>query len=253
VQRLSIGGVGEHLVIATYGFTNVSERTCLLSGRPAITAVVNGAREHLRVAEAGDFASGVVPADVPPGRQAVLALSASQLYGIPCSRLRDLTDPAFTLSGGRGTVSSTQAIVTTHCPLFEGYFGRVEAFRMRGPTASSAEELLAGRLSVPPAVPGTTLRYIVTLRNPTARAVRLRPCPGYTETFVSFSRPMVRVVRVYELNCSRIHEIGPHSVVPFAIRIPVPSWTRPGRANVIWQMDGPSPAYSWKSTRITRS
>src|SRR5205085_9274418 len=67
---------------------------------------------------------------------------------------------------------------------------------------------------------GTTLRFTVTLTNPTKTPVLLRPCPGYTEAMYSNGRTVQHTFRV---KCAPVGTIAPHKRVRFEMRLAVPA------------------------------
>lgn len=99
------------------------------------------------------------------------------------------------------------------------------------------------------AVAGRTLRYEVVLRNPTARPIALRPCPGYLQERFSLATAAgdeaVDDAQVYRLNCRPVASVPAHGAIRFQMRVEVPDGLRPGRRfSVTWRLLGPRTAGS---------
>jgi hypothetical protein len=91
--------------------------------------------------------------------------------------------------------------------------------------------------------PGSSFRYLVHVTNPTAQAVALDPCPGYTEGFKAPHGGQAN----YLLNCSEVTSIGPGETVVYEMYLEVPedfgAETNPERrALLTWAMLGGGPS-----------
>jgi hypothetical protein len=88
------------------------------------------------------------------------------------------------------------------------------------------------------------LDFVVTLTNPNAVAVKLDPCPSYSEYLGPAHSTGPDAVRAfYVLNCDTTPSIAPRADVKFAIRAAVPeSFTGGGFTKLVWQLnpDGPT-------------
>jgi hypothetical protein len=84
---------------------------------------------------------------------------------------------------------------------------------------------------------GTTLSYVVTLRNPTRRQVALAPCPGFTEGL--YADGLV-VQHSFELNCGAARSISAGGHAGFEMRLEVPARAQPGLAKLAWSLDTPT-------------
>lgn len=84
---------------------------------------------------------------------------------------------------------------------------------------------------------GGTLRYTVTLRNPTGVPVTLRPCPGYTQE-LSVTLPIVR--RSFSLSCATQGTIPAHGHVRYAMELAVPRGEKLILADIAWTLDTPT-------------
>jgi hypothetical protein len=101
------------------------------------------------------------------------------------------------------------------------------------------------------------LDYAVSLVNPGGLAVRLDPCPTYTETLTlqtSLGKaPGPAIIRVasYRLNCKGASDVPPHSRIRYRIQIAVPDHPRrPYSGNLEWRLDvldgtGPEASSYW--------
>jgi hypothetical protein len=90
---------------------------------------------------------------------------------------------------------------------------------------------------------GEVLRYRAVLTNPAgADDIPLRPCPGWTETFVvapkAASNPTPSVRRA-AINCPQApNSIGSGETIAFEMELSVPASTEPGPYQLFWQIDG---------------
>jgi len=106
------------------------------------------------------------------------------------------------------------------------------------PSAGSAGTLRV-TLSFPrTARAGGMLRYLVTLTNPTDTAVRLDPCPSYTEAVYLPSPPTDPLSRALFLNCDSMSSIAPGQHVRYQMRLPLPAMAS-GLAKFGWHLNVP--------------
>ena len=217
-------------------FTNVGARACLLRGHPTITA--GGRTVHPQLG--GTYFGRLLPADLAPGRHVFLDLATST--GCDNGRRMPLHDRrlVFTLPQG-GRVRAEHVSITEVCGLSMSDFGLPERY---------PEPRLRARLQLPAAVRAdTTLRYTLTLSNPTATKVVLRPCPGYTES-VYASGLVVR--RSFALDCDSVHVIAARAVVRYALQLELPRRAQPGIAKLGWSLNTPVGPYAGEVVHITR-
>jgi hypothetical protein len=92
---------------------------------------------------------------------------------------------------------------------------------------------------------GTTLRFAVTITNPTQAAIKLSPCPSY-EVGISSARTLA-----YELNCST-PVILPGQTRTFDMQYAVPANTPAGLTKVGWFLLNPSRTGTGDVITITR-
>jgi hypothetical protein len=97
---------------------------------------------------------------------------------------------------------------------------------------------------LPPATPGSTLEFTVTLTNitPYDKPLNLLAlCPGYTES-VSLPNRSGTVTETYELNCAAAGTLQPRSALTFAMRVGIPTDAEVGTAGLVWQLGERGPA-----------
>jgi hypothetical protein len=124
----------------------------------------------------------------------------------------------------------------------------------REPTGQAPRPGTPDTLTVSVAMPaavraGTTLRFVVTLANPTTMTVRLTPCPGYNEEIYTVGG---RVSRWYWLNCGAVRSFPPHGRVRYAMMLPIPARTVTGLAKFWWQLGTPTEPMCGGGVTITR-
>jgi len=225
-------------------FTNVGTTTCLLRGYPTISAVEpNGVRRVLRSRTHDAGVDDLVPADIAPGRHALLDLaSADRCY--PATHLRQ---PVFAFQRVGSISAGDRFGLLAFCGISWSTVGL-----SRREVVPRAAPGTGGELNVTVQVPsavraGATLAYTVTLRNPTGRALSLSPCPGYTQGLYAAGL----VVRgSFELDCAAARSIAPLRHVRFAMRIVVPRRAKPGFAKLSWGLDTPTGRSSGAGVRI---
>jgi hypothetical protein len=113
----------------------------------------------------------------------------------------------------------------------------------RGPFAAERPELppsplegLTATIGLPPAaVAGRSLRYTVTLANPTDRPISLRECPNYQQAVLL--RDGGKAVERHLLNCGPVGAIGPGQRVTFAMVLDLPAGLRPGGGVLTWVVE----------------
>src|SRR5579862_1435193 len=148
------------------------------------------------------------------------------------------TAAAFGVPGG-GWVSSDEPL-TTPCPGWQlTSLGLPQRYPNAPPHPSRGLGALTVSVRLPARIrPGSSLRYLVVLRNPTHSVIRLRPCPRYEELLFG----AVVVQREYWLNCAAARPIGSGADERFAMVLSIPSGIgEPGKLS--WVLGVPdSPA-----------
>lgn len=97
---------------------------------------------------------------------------------------------------------------------------------------------------LPPATPGSTLEFTVTLTNvtPDDKPLNLSAmCPSYTES-VSLPNESGTATERYELNCAAAGILQPRSSLTFAMRVAIPADAEVGTAGLVWQLGERGPA-----------
>jgi Protein of unknown function (DUF4232) len=229
-------------------FTNVGARPCLLRGHPAISAVgPSGGRRALRAQHGGTYFGQLVPADLPPGGRVFLDLATSsgcEGGAKPAVRYEHLR---FGLPQGGG-VRAEQVSISEDCGLSMSDFGLPQRYSQPRAPAGTVGTLQT-RLRLPASVrAGTTLRYIVTLSNPTTSKVVLHPCPGYSEGLYA-SGLVVR--RSFALNCDLLHAVPAYGHVRYAMQLAVPRRAAPGIAKFGWNLNTPTGPFAGRAVEIT--
>ena len=227
-------------------FTNRSRRPCLLRGYPTVSAVdSNGRRTQLRPGRGGGIGGPMLPADLGPGGHVFLDFltSAGCITGSkPPVRYHALV---FTLPQG-GQVWGGRVKIYVLCGLSISTFGLPQRYaEPRG--APGGPGTLAVTARFPQTVrPGTTLRFTITLSNPTRVTVRLNPCPGYTLAIYDGAPH----IGSFALNCDSVKEIRPHGRVRYAMQIAVPPHPTLAVAKLSWSLDTPSGPFAGAGARI---
>jgi hypothetical protein len=234
------GGPAAGTVYQQVRLTNRGDRPCTLSGGPAaVTGVrlTGGTATLTRVAEGDGFnLAGPGPVNLRPGRSGWVTLS----YADGCPKLTAGGTAGYrtlflVLGGGRVRVKFPAAL-NLICGLAASRFG---APPPRPPASRSPLNVLTATAAVPATlIAGARASYLVTLRNRSAAAVRLAPCPSYTEYLGVSSGPdnSGYVVRRYYLNCAAVRRIPARGSVTFAMDMPTPA--RTGQAKLDWQLQG---------------
>jgi hypothetical protein len=233
------GGAATGRVLEELVFTNAGPETCLLRGYPTITAETPAGRRLTLHPGHGTFFGKLVPADLRPGGHVLLLIETDDMCAIggpPAVRYHRL---AFRLPWG-GVVTGRRLTIIRECGLAISTFGRPERYvepRARPDTAGTLQARV--HIGAKVRAGATELRYVVTVRNPGARPVRLHPCPGYTES-VFFARSPFQ--RSFVLNCEAVHAIPARGSVSFEMRLPLPRPLPAGGALVKlgWGLDTPT-------------
>jgi hypothetical protein len=148
---------------------------------------------------------------------------------------------------------------TTEVPIPDGFDdicgGGAGYFTSDSPPPESPQSALEARIDAPAvAIAGTTLRYTVTLTNPTGRDVALDPCPTYEEYVATAGNPTGPVSGTvtstelhYRLNCSEVRSIAAGDHVTYAMELAIPADHRTGPAKFGWisstgDVEGPAAA-----------
>lgn len=231
-------------------FTNTGSLTCLLRGYPTVTAETStGSRVTLHPRH-GTFFGPFVAADLAPGHHVFLDFGTSsgcEGGDKPIVRYLDLR---FTLPQG-GTVAAGKASFWRQCGLDMSGFGLPARYGPL-PARPGALGTLRAAIHVPARLRAGAkeLDFAVTLANPTAKTVRLAPCPGYT---IGFYTPSLSVHRSYALDCDSVHAIPARGHVVFAIRLALPRPLPPDPvAKLGWSLDTPNGPFAGRGLVVAK-
>jgi hypothetical protein len=251
-QRRTAVGLGN--VLERFAFLNLGNTRCLLRGFPRVTGVTaKGVHRSVpaRRSPDGTYFGTLVPADIAPGERGFLDFATGQGCRNPSRSARRYRALVFALPAGGGLVSAPQSSLVIMCG-----FLRMSQLGLLAPqpTAPTPEPGTPDTLTVGAAMPaearaGTTLRFVVTLANPTAGAVRLVTCPRYNEGIYTISG---RVSRWYSLNCEGVRSIAAHARVSYAMALPIPTNVPAGFAKFWWALGTPNKPLHGGVVTITR-
>lgn len=264
--RLGRGGVGLGNDETRIVFTNFGP-LCRLSGYPNLEG--QGATPQwrpLRVRKNGTYFGDLNAADIAPGRNGLLLLGTSMscnALNTPSQSQIVATERAFTYRAIRillpmhhGTVGVNHVNLDVACGLDESRLGVLPPTPQSvQPRPGSVASLLASA-SLPSVLhAGTTLDYVVTLRNPTKTSVAFAPCPNFTESIflvpnVKGARPEVRT---FALNCAEATSVTPHQTERFAMRLTIPRSSQSSYAKFGWSLDTGSGPYIGRGIRVVPS
>jgi hypothetical protein len=246
---VATGHVNERLT-----FTNISRTSCVLTGFPTVSALApSGRRLRLRTvtpSPRGTFFGLLVPALISPGHHVYLDLATEDVtcrLGHPFV-YRDLT---FRLPNGRRLMTHTR--LTRLCGGWQiSRFGLPARTTATVPPSPGSLDALRVAIAVPPSArAGATLRYFVTITNPTDVAVRLEPCPGYTEWFYLPAKPIDHHRgAAFFLNCDALDRIAPGEHVRYEMRLRLPAMPS-GVAKFGWHLNTPNEPGAGTALTIT--
>jgi len=234
LARRTRGGVAAGNVLYRFAFTNTGRGPCLAAGFPAVALRTAAGRSVLvKRASGGTYFGTMAPADIAPGRAAELDLATEDVTCPPTGNRPRRLD-GFRIGGSWIRIHG----LLGGCGHWEvSMLGRPKRWASELPPRAGTPGALAVTWSLRPSFTvsaGQTLRYIVTLRNPTAVAVRLEPCPSYTEFVV----PQRVFTATYYLNCSAVRVIAPGQRVRFRMQQRIPRGVS-GIAKLGWHLDTP--------------
>jgi hypothetical protein len=236
-----------------FTFTNTSDSTCLLSGFATITALAPSGRRvllHPRRSPGGTFFGPLVAADMAPGDHVYLDLGTQD---VTCRLTHPLVYRSLTFGLPGGGRLPSHAHLGRFCGGWQmSRFGLPPRTTATIPPRPGSLDTLRVSMRVPSSArAGATLRYLVTLTNPTHTPVRLDPCPSYTEAVYTAFDPSKRYPRKaipsrqrfrsasFFLNCDTIHAITPGQHVRYQMQLGIPA-TPPGWAKFGWHLNTPS-------------
>ena len=238
------GGVGMGNIRYEVNFTNVSQVTCQLNGVPQVQGLDSAGRLVAVPMTIGTYFLDPIPADVAPGESGYLnigMLNEGNCPGAPApvgySKLR------FGLPGG-GWISTDISVTRACGGLFISGLGKAPGPVVEPSPNPGSIETLAVSVEgfLQQARVATTVHFVVVLANPSQVAVRLSPCPSYTEII----NPYEPISRSIYLNCDHVTVIPPGATVRYAMELevpqPLPQQTAFGAAKWSWRLNVPYPS-----------
>lgn len=254
LRVVSATGLGAAMSNTLFAVTlrNISGSPCTVIGYPTVSGVdAHGVIHRLTVARGSYFGDPGPPANIAPGDTVRVNVSG----GDACQELFDghhLVYPTLRLSlPSGGTIDVDGTAFDAICGVSVSAFGVPSA---ASPPTDVPPSPLTASISAPPdATPGTTLRYIVTLTNPTTTAYPLTPCPAYEE-YVGSAGPNGSWVGTFVegyLNCDAVASILPGESVSFAMELALPA-NQPvsDQAKFGWHLQGDAGPFTAASLRI---
>ena len=218
-------------------FVNRGTATCLLKGSPRLSAIQNGERTTVLARPHDDFFGQLDAADLKHGGFSLLRLH----YTGGCANPNvDLTGVRVVLANGE-SIAVPDGSVKDVCAVLVSDFGlpRQTQRQVAKPGTPSA---LEATLDLPDsAQSGTTLAYTVTLTNPSAHTVTLRPCPGYTQGV--FAQGYATSLS-YRLNCGTVTTIAPNGKVTYDMKLDLPPTKEAVDAKLAWGLNMPVGPYA---------
>lgn len=244
------GGAGLSNILSVVDVTNTGT-PCRLSGYPDLLgSISNGPPHRLRVGKTGTYFGNMIPTDLATGQRGQLFLGTddacgalnepSQAQDTANARANTYHRVIVVLPGGGGALNPVSITFDVACGLSESQLG--------------APPPVPGEIYAPPGTPqtltatvnmgsdvqsGTTLKYVVSLRNPTKTTVSWRICPNFTESILVI--PTVgrswRFTRTYQLNCAHAKNVLPGRTVSFRMELPIAPTARSAVGKFSWQLD----------------
>jgi hypothetical protein len=247
-------GVGLGNVLERFAFRNLGNVPCLLRGFPKVTGVTaSGVRRSVpaRRSPDGTYFGTLVPADISPGERGFLDFATGEGCRDPSGSAKRYRALVFVLPAGGGLVSAPESSLVMTCGFLKMSQLGLPAPQPTGPMPKpGTPDTLTVSVAMPATVrAGTTLRFVVTLANPTGISVRLTPCPRYNEGIYTIGG---RVSSWYWLNCEQVRSIAAHARVRYAMALRLPIDVPAGFAKFWWALGTPSKPLRGAGITITR-
>lgn len=219
--------------------TNIGASACHLPGFPAAQLLpAGGAPQAVGSSEAApQLAAERI--DIAPGQEVLMLLGTPGSCEAAKGPQRNVSKRMQLALPGGGVKVLDGVYLDTLC-------GRATVMKFQpipkepGAPGTSTLNAVVGTLNAPDeASRGDTLRYTVTLSNPTDSPVALAACPAYTQTVYAEGRAAASTLL---LNCSGAGgQIPARSSVSFEMQAQVPADLAPGSAKLSWSLqDGPA-------------
>lgn len=236
--QIVLGGAGAYRGKATQEiqFTNRSTDKCYLIDAPNLQLLPRG--ETARTVDPSTL--GAERVELSPGERTIVLIGTPGTCDAAVNPERKVITRLNVAPLGGGSVTLDGAHVDTSCgPASVVWFQGVDTDAVAAASASPLSQLV-GTLNVPQvATRGDTLRYTVTLANPTGKAISLSPCPAYSQSLNAEGKTSSQTLR---LNCDAAGgQIPAKSSVTFEMQAPVPA-DMPGiGVKLSWELeDGPT-------------
>jgi hypothetical protein len=220
---------------------NNGSEACALPGFPALQLQpASEAPQTVGASEqAPQLASSLV--ELAPGEEAVVLLGTPGSCEAANGPERRVSRRLQLALAGGGVKALDGVHIDTLCGRATVLrFERVQgegAARAAAMKAAGALSQLTGSLSAPDeASRGGTLRYTVTLSNPTAAPVSLAACPAYTQSLYADGKAVDSTRR---LDCGAAGgQIPANASVSFEMQVQVPAGLAAGNGKLSWKLDG---------------
>jgi hypothetical protein len=212
--------------------TNQGADACFLAGAPGITLLPPNAAPRTLAIHQNALANVQEQTTLAAGDTAVLLIGAPGACEAATGPQRNVTTRLQIVAPGGGKRIVGGAHVDTLCGDAAVLHLHVE--HKESAPASPLEQLNGSvQLGSAPAA-GGTMRYTVTLTNPTGAAITLSPCPAYTQSLYANG---VAASSTWLLNCGASgNQIAAGSSVTYEMQLAVPAQLQAGDAKLSWQL-----------------
>ena len=229
VQKTHQNGTGSELWFIL--LRNISNKPCKLIGSPMEVVATEPGQPDVVGSRGLSIGHGGVGGDLQPGKEGYLTVETSR----SCPQWQSTKAPLYytlVVTLPSATAITAHMPLNVVCGLHNGGLGVLQPPTRYPP---DPRRVLEAGLSVPANVhAGKTLDYVVTLTNPTARAVSLRHCPGYVESGTFADATPIKAV--FGLNCTSVGSIAAGKSVRFQMRLHIPADAPAGLLNLSWQL-----------------
>lgn len=225
--------------------SNTSADACTIAGIPDTQILPDNEAPQTLGAHDPTATLGTTRVDLGAGQDAVLLIGTPGSCEAATKPQRKVaTRMQLALPGG-GVKMLHGAHVDTLCGRasvlrFEAFHHNTPAVAGLSATGNAHLTQLTGVVAAPDTVNrGDTLRYTVTLSNPTAAPVSLAACPAYTQSFYADGKIVSNTLR---LNCAATGtQIAAKSSVTYEMQLPLQADLPAGGAKLSWTLqNGPS-------------
>jgi hypothetical protein len=227
---------------------NTSPRACTLQGRVPTEMFAGGRRVPMLYTDDINAEAARRVVVVPAGGRATLRLDWSGPF---CRQISGRRELVIQLPNGGGALHApVRPTDTPNCPGGEAVnpnaratlyaSGFSEPVQVSKSVAAPLAALTVTVSGPTTAHPGQRLEYLVRLGNPTAKDVRLEPCPAYYVELFSMGDATNQAVnqgQLYRLNCRPVDHLAPRRAVSFRMVAQVPAGLASGREFIVtWKL-----------------